>query len=143
MFNEEDVTIASLAKIVGNELHTIDKNSEPGRGQPANKLDPRSFLASAKQAVAAKNKHVVYKDGKPYYAGIDESYVQSLYPDPPAAKLQTNPVPAMSLKENVKIEPVVPSKYVATEVVEDVVRTLKSIEKTLKLINKNLTSAAK
>lgn len=148
MFNEEDITIASLAKIVGNELHTIDKNSEPGRGLPANKLDPKSFLASAK-TIANKNKHVVYKDGKQYYAGIDETYVQSLYPDPPAAKPQTIPQPS-SLKEEVKNTHVtinrdmsISSSKISTDVIEDIVKTLKSIDKTLKSINKQITISIK
>lgn len=139
--NEEVLAVASLAKIVGSELHTIDKNTMEG-SRSANKTDPRSFLLknSSVAQQLQKKKNVAYHDGKAFYTGVDESYVQSMHPDPvpqsvpQTANTQSNSRPAAVEQRNILAS----SKENNNNINNDVVlKVLKSIDKSLKIIAKN------
>ena len=148
MINEEDFAAASLASLVGSELRTIDTYRD-GKGAPANKLDPRTFLSKNNQHNNQKNKNVVYQEGKAFYAGIDESYVQSLYPEPApslpppeAVAVESQKATPVLTKHSVtlkdrEISPVEDSAEVAFK--QNLVKILKSIDKSLKTIANNLT----
>lgn len=151
MINDEDFAAASLASLVGNELRTIDTYRD-GKGAPANKLDPRSFLSrNNNQNNNQKNKNVVYQEGKAFYAGVDESYVQSLYPDPAPPSVSVNldpsnvPTPAT---QQVVVDTNLTLKNTSKKVTENsteldfyqnLIKILKSIDKSLKTIANNLT----
>ena len=151
MINEEDFAAASLASLVGSELRTIDTYRD-GKGSPANKLDPRAFLSKNNQHNNQKNKNVVYQEGKAFYAGVDETYVQSLYPDPapPPASVNLDPpknAPAL-ITQQVTTESNLKVKDISKRTLEDsidssfnqnLIKILKSIDKSLKTIASNLT----
>ena len=151
MINEEDFAAASLASLVGSELRTIDTYRD-GKGVPANKLDPRAFLSKNNQHNNQKNKNVVYQEGKAFYAGVDETYVQSLYPDPvpPSASVNLDlpkNAPAL-ITQQVTTESNIKVKDISKRTLEDsidssfnqnLIKILKSIDKSLKTIASNLT----
>jgi hypothetical protein len=155
MINDEDMAVASLASLVGGELKTIDKFTESGKSMPANKLDPRLFLnKNNPQNNQHKNKNVVYQEGKAFYAGIDEAYVQSLYPDPaPSAAVPPAAVSSSSVAAPVTNLPVVQPAITKHSITlkseeassteeafkQNLVKILKSIDKSLKTIANNLT----
>jgi hypothetical protein len=148
MINDEDMAVASLATLVGSELRTIDTYRD-GKGSPANKLDPKLFLnKNNSQSNQHKNKNVVYQEGKAFYAGIDESYVQSLYPDPAPVAASSGSVAAPATVLPV-VQPVVNKHSITLKSEEsssteeafkqNLVKILKSIDKSLKTIANNLT----
>lgn len=151
MINEEDFAAASLASLVGSELRTIDTYRD-GKGSPANKLDPRAFLSKNNQHNNQKNKNVVYQEGKAFYAGIDESYVQSMYPDPAPSTAPASLPPQENITASISYQPLtkhnislqdkpIPAVEDSTEIVfkQSLVKILKSIDKSLKTIANNLT----
>ena len=151
MINDEDFAAASLASLVGSELRTIDTYRD-GKGPPANKLDPRAFLSKNNQHNNQKNKNVVYQEGKAFYAGIDESYVQSMYPDPAPPSMPANLPPQENIASVNIQQPLTRHSVVvhdkpipviedSTEIVfkQSLVKILKSIDKSLKTIANNLT----
>mgnify|MGYP003344136752 CR=1 FL=1 len=81
--SEEDLAIAGLAKLVGSNLNEIDKFTVQSKNGPANKIDPRQFLAG--KAPQIQNKNVVHHQGQAFYAGVDEEMVRSMHPDAPAS----------------------------------------------------------
>lgn len=140
MYNEEDLTVASLAQLVGSELHTIDRNTESRTSNPANKIDPRAFLSKNAQSARPKNPNIVKHQGHHFHAGVDESYVQSMYPDPapqvpmaptlqePVGSVQHAPARAQA------VQPVMPA--VTTATTQELIKILQSIDKSLKSIDK-------
>lgn len=149
-YTEEDLAIAGLASLVGSELKTIDTFTVQGKNGPANKIDPRAFLS--KNPNRPQNKQVVRHDGHAFYAGLDESIVQSLHPDPvPAAPQpeykQTEPPPTANTTKpslQVAIKPNKPVSLPQTNEYQDtLIKTLKSIDKTLKVIAKTLQPETK
>jgi len=137
--NDDDFTIASLAKLVGQELHTIDNNTITGKSGPANKLDPRSFL-DQRRYQGVKNPYVAKHDGMVFHAGVDESVVQNMYPDPqpqgrapqqPQQPQQSSSIPSLVHYEKPPIVSDVMAEYYQNNE-----KLLKSIDKTLKSIDK-------
>ena len=135
--NEEDFTVASLAKLVGSELHVIDTFTENGAKGTANKLDPRSFL-NKNFPQRPQNKNVIKHDGMTFYAGVDESLVQSMHPDVVPSVPQPEAVPPAAL-------PYARPQQTATSQVgsvtsneqnEALIKILQSIDKSLKSIDK-------
>jgi hypothetical protein len=149
--NNEDLTIASLAKLVGGELSVVDKLTQSsGQQGTANKIDPRSFLIKNNPALKkrAESKGVVYHDGKAFYNGPDESYVQSMYPEisaPPSSP--SSPVAAQPPAPVESVRAAAPSQVISSqlnvnnEIAENAIKLLKSIDKSLKTIAKNLTQS--
>lgn len=141
MYNEEDFTVASLASLVGAELNTIDRNTEKATN-PANKLDPRSFLTKTPHAVRSKNTNIVKHQGMHFHAGVDESLVQSLYPDPaPAAAAGAGSLPATSqqplaTRQTAAVFSPALSQEQALFNNENLIKILQSLDKTMKSIDK-------
>lgn len=143
MISEEDFAVASLAKLVGSELNVIDRDTVGGPKVPATRIHPRQFIGNNSQSSHPQKSspHVVHHQGVAFHAGVDESYVQSLVPDP---------VPSVPYPDLVNVNPIVPqvaAKPTASKNVElptavqvqsnvNVEKTLKSIDKTLKSIDK-------
>ena len=151
MFNDEDITVASLAKIVGSELTMVDRFTEKSGSNsgPSNKIDPRSFLTKNSSVRQAKS-NVVTHDGKLFHAGVDESLVQSMYPDPVSVR--------ESLPENQRNEqrqdsvaffkpdlPVLKQENSSHSIAENeiLIKILQSIDKSLKSIDKTEKNIAK
>jgi hypothetical protein len=149
MINEEDLTVASLASLVGSELNVIDKYTESrGRSASANKLDPRAFLS--KKPLPQRNPNVVRHDGMNFHAGVDESLVQSLYPEPvpqaPANTAQTVAAPVAAqpqLQPRPAWTPPVVTSTPTPAATQELVKILQSIDKTLKSIDKTEKTLAK
>lgn len=142
MINEEDLTVASLAKLVGSELNTIDLNTHEHGSSPANKLDPKSFLMQRlPQRATAQSKHanVVKHQGMMFHAGVDESLVQQLYPEPmPAAGPLANPPPvAPHAAARPATYPSHSPVITNSNDTKELIKILQSIDKTLKAIDKN------
>lgn len=155
--NEEDFTVASLARLVGSELNVIDKFTEGGsggQGGPANKLDPRSFLNRNLQH-NKPNPHTVKHDGKVFHAGIDEALVQSMYPYPSDMSQPASlpPVDTTPIFTNVPASTnyVEPPVYVPSnnqnealiKILQSIDKSLKSIDKTEKAFTKLVTHLTK
>jgi len=153
MISEEDLVVASLAKIVGQELHTIDHNTLQTKSGPANKIDPRTFLTRNTNYRSNLNTQqkdgvsIKMHDGQAFFAGIDEALVQSMYPEPvasaptqPTHLAQVDNVTAptqpthLAQVDNVTVkhQPTITENFnsLALE------KTLKSIDKSLKSIDK-------
>ena len=156
--SEEDLAVASLAKLVGSELHAIDTFTTQTTNGPANKIDPRNFItgrAAAANSRAVMNRggqQVVRHNGQTFYAGVDESLVMSLHPDPQPAAPVPAPAPAPALGRAVTNQPpserrvpiqMQPAATINTEFNDTLIKTLKSIDKTLKSIVKTLQPATK
>lgn len=152
--SEEDLAVAGLAKLVGSELHAIDTYTTQSTNGPANKIDPRSFItgraaATQNRAVSHGGQKIVKHNGQTFYAGVDESLVASLHPDPPSTVPQLFAEPAapaapvrpvhinrdINREVSVKVQP---SPTINTELSDTLIKTLKSIDKTLKTIAKSL-----
>ena len=138
MISEEDLVVASLAKIVGQELHTIDHNTLQTKSGPANKIDPRTFLTRNTNYRSNLNTQqkdgvsIKMHDGQAFFAGIDEALVQSMYPEP-VASAPTQPTHLAQVDNvTVKHQPTITENFnsLALE------KTLKSIDKSLKSIDK-------
>ena len=135
--NEEDFTVASLAKLVGSELHVIDTFTESGAKGLANKLDPRAFL-NKNLPQRPQNKNIIKHDGMTFYAGVDESLVQSMHPDVVPS------VPSLAAAPATAIPHAVPQRTATTQVGsvtsneqnEALIKILQSIDKSLKSIDK-------
>jgi hypothetical protein len=154
MINEEDFTVASLAKLVGSELNTIDRYTEGGGvAGPANKLDPKSFITrNVNVQRTVKNPNVVRHQGMMFHAGVDESLVQSLYPDPvpQASTPQAQQAPQQTVKLSSLpntttlpvTDPIMEPKTSAPVYIQqagasqELIKILQSIDKTLKSIDK-------
>lgn len=153
--SEEDFAVASLAKLVGNELHAIDKFTTQSTNGPANKLDPRNFItgrpvAAQNRAVSHGGQNIVRHNGQAFYAGVDEALVASLHPEPPSSLVPREaaaPAPALgpaTVRQNKNIEVKLQhSSAINTEFNDTLIKTLKSIDKTLKVIAKNLQPESK
>ena len=145
MYSEEELTVASLAQLVGSELNTIDRNTESRTKAPANKLDPRSFL-NKNHVVRQSNSNVVKHDGMHFHAGVDESLVQSMYPDL-SVTARAQPV-AAPVQPAAIVQPIITSPPAAVypggqavapaaaAVSPELIKVLQSIDKTLKSIDK-------
>ena len=141
MYSEEELTVASLAQLVGSELNIIDRNTESRTKAPANKLDPRSFL-NKNYVVRQSNSNVVKHDGMHFHAGVDESLVQSMYPDLSVA------APVQPVQPAAIVQPIITSPPAAVypggqavapaaaAVSPELIKVLQSIDKTLKSIDK-------
>lgn len=146
MYNEEDIAIATLAQLVGSELNTIDRNTESRTRSPANKLDPKSFLTKNNQQLYKKNANVIKHDGMNFHAGIDESLVQSLYPDVhPTSQSNSPPTPPVGGAASAAVHtpllsiatsPVPPGPDLSGSLAE-LIKIISSIDKTMKSIDKN------
>lgn len=139
MFNEEDLTVASLARLVGSELNVIDKYTEKQNNGPANKLDPRTFLNKNNNNIR-QNSNVIKHDGMAFYAGVDESMVQSMYPEP-AATIEERPVITQSQSPPAAVISTITENFQTALAKNESLnlageKTLKSIDKTLKSIDK-------
>ena len=153
MINDEDFTVASLASLVGAELNVIDKNTESrGRQAAANKLDPRAFLS--KRPLQQRNPNIVKHDGMTFHAGVDESLVQTLYPDhPPTAipAVAAAAAPPVIQPVAVAVPPRAPALVAAPAaaavsslpILQELTKILASIDKTLKSIDKNEKATVK
>ena len=136
MFNEEDLTVASLAKLVGSELNAIDLKTHEHGSSPANKLDPKSFISQKlpqRAAQQTRSGHVVKHQGMMFHAGVDESYVQQLYPEP--ASVAAPPPSAAAAMPGAAPPRAQPITY--SESNSELIKVLQSIDKTLKAIDKN------
>ena len=147
--NEDDITAATLAKLVGTELNVIDRMTEStSTAGPANKINIHSFLPQRHQQNRrpTTSKNVVQHQGMMFHAGVDEEYVQRMHPDPvysappPQQIVDTPTTPASSSAATVTQKLV---QYSPTQTNDELTKILASIDKTLKSIEKTEKNIAK
>jgi hypothetical protein len=144
--HEEALEAAKLAALVSGELGYIDKMSDSGSTQRANKINVQKFIAKAKNPNIKIGPERYLVDAPAGFALPDESYVQSAVPDvypvnrphqteyiPPVhhveSSVQTNIFQSPSERNQVKVENT--SSILTRSDVDSIRNSLKNIDKTL------------
>ena len=147
--NEDDITAATLAKLVGTELNVIDRMTEStSTAGPANKINIHSFLPQRHQQNrrSTSNKNVVQHQGMMFHAGVDEDYVQRMHPEPVYSAPPSQQLTSASSSQQTQQAIAATQKSVqvlSSQSNEDLTKILASIDKTLKSIEKTEKNIAK